>query len=284
MFRACVLGSGSGGNCTAVWTSKTRVLVDAGKLKPKYILGELQRLGLARIDAILVTHAHTDHIDRTTYELASERRIPIYCNRTTWRAAKSKTDDLKELEMGSPKLVHFFDGAAFRVGDLTVKPFGVPHEGLGQRNGRQHAGAPVGFMLEHESNGRTCVLGYATDLGHVPDEVVDHLADSDALIMEANHCESLVDQRGAFHGPWVKSPVGHMNNYDTGRVIVKIVRGRPNGPKPLRVLLAHISQDHNTGARALRQVGEIVKGCDVELAGLHLTYQDRRSRIVEVGR
>ncbi len=283
MFRVCVLGSGSGGNCTAVWTGRTRVLVDAGGLALAHILRGLRSLGLARVDAILITHAHGDHIGSTTYELASEGRIPVYCNRITWRIAKRKTEGLEELEWGNPKLVRFFDGAAFPVGDLTVRPFAVPHMGLGQRNGRQHAGAPVGFVIRHESNRRTCVLGYATDLGHVPDEVVEELADSDVLVMEANHCERLVDKRGAFHGPWVKSDVGHLNNRDAGRAIVKITRRRPNGPKPLRVLLAHISQDHNTEARALHQVGEVLAEYGVRLAGLHLTHQDRRTRVVDIG-
>jgi phosphoribosyl 1,2-cyclic phosphodiesterase len=260
------------------------VLVDAGGLAPEYILRGLKRLGLTRVDAILITHAHGDHIGWTTFELAHVRKIPVYCNRTTWRVAKRKTDDLRLLEECRPKLVRFFDRASFCVGDLTVRPFRVPHEGLGQHNGKAHAGAPVGFVLKHKSNGRTKVLGYVTDIGHVPEEVLDYLADSDVLIIEANHCRQLVEEIGAYHGPWVLSDDGHLSNIDAGGAIVKIMGRRPNGPKPLRVLLAHISQDHNTEARALRQVRKIVKDCDVKLAGLHLTYQDRRSRVVEVGR
>lgn len=246
------------------------------------MLRGLKRLGLARVDGILITHAHGDHVGWTTLELAHDRKIPVYCNRTTWRVAKRKTDDLRLLEKCRPKLVRFFDSAAFRIGDLTVKPFAVPHMGLGQRNGKAHAGAPVGFVLRHKSNGRTKVLGYATDLGHVPDDVVAHLADSDVLIMEANHCERLVDELGAYHGRWVKSDVGHLNNFDTGWAIVEIMRRRPNGPKPLRVLLAHISRDHNTKSRALGQVGGILKECHVRLAGLHLTYQGRRTKVIDI--
>ena len=168
MFKACVLGSGSGGNCTAVWTSTTRVLIDAGGgLRPGYILQQLKRLSLARVDAILVTHAHGDHINQTTLDLSCDRGIPVYCNRITWRVAKSKNGDLQTLEECRPKLVRFFQDGPFRVGDLTVKPFLVPHEGCRQHyghRGNDHAGSPVGFAISHEQRGRTYGLGYATDL------------------------------------------------------------------------------------------------------------------------
>jgi len=281
MFKVCVLGSGSSGNCTAVWSGRTRLLIDAG-LDPEDVQGELKRLGLARIDGILITHAHTDHIGWQTYELAVDLRIPVYCNRTTWREAKRKCEDLEELELGRRKLVRFFDGTPFRVGDLRVSPFRVPHAGLGQRNGRQHAGLPVGFAIAYMHRGRTYGLGYSTDLGHVPDSVIAHLSDVDVLVIEANHCERLVDKVGAFHGTWVKSDFGHLNNYDAAWAIVKISGRRSNGPKPLRALLAHISKDHNTETRALRQVRGILKECEVEIAGLYLTYRDRRSRVIDI--
>jgi phosphoribosyl 1,2-cyclic phosphodiesterase len=287
MLKVCVLGSGSGGNCTAVWTGTTRVLVDAGGgLRPGYIREHLERLSLARVDAILVTHAHGDHINRTTVELCRELEIPVYCNRATWKVAKGKVPDLSCLEAAEPKLVRFFGDACFEVGDLAVKPFSVPHEGCGQHYGSRvndHTGNPVGFVISHTHRGRAYGIGYATDLGCVPDRVVDHLADVDVLVLESNHCEHLVEEVGAYHGPWVLSDVGHLSNCDAGEAIVKVMGRRPNGPKPLCVFLAHISQDHNTEARALRQVGRKLKDGGVELAGLHLTYQDRRSVVVEVG-
>ena len=281
MFRVCVLGSGSGGNCTAVWTSRTRLLIDAG-IARRRVQRELARLGLARIDGILVTHAHSDHVGWETYKLASEQEIPVYCNRTTWAAARQKCDGLRELEMESPALVRFFDGEPFRIGDLQVSAFPVPHASMGHRSRRNGAGKPVGFTITQEHHGRSYALGYATDLGHVPDAVVAELADVDVLVIESNHCELLVDRLGQYHGPWVKSPFGHMNNLDTGRAIARIVRQRPNGPKPLRVLLAHISQDHNTEARALHQVRAMLEECEVELEGLYLTHQDRASRTIDI--
>jgi phosphoribosyl 1,2-cyclic phosphodiesterase len=269
-----------------VWTSKTRLLVDAG-LELKRVQRGLEYLGLARVDGILITHAHGDHIGQTTLDLSFEMDIPVYCNRNTWRIAKSKNGNLRELEECRPRLVRFFGSAAFRVGDLTVKPFRVPHEGLAQHYGHRandHAGSPVGFAITHKHHGQMYGVGYATDLGKVPDSVVGHLADVDVLILEANHCEHLVEKKRLYHRHWVLCDAGHLSNYDAGGAIVGIMDARSDGGRPLRVLLAHISKDHNTGSRALSQVRAVLKDCDVKLAGLHLTYQDRRSRVVEVGR
>ena len=69
--RVCVLGSGSGGNCTAVWTRDTVLLIDAGKLAARYIRDSLAKagLGLPDVTGVLITHCHTDHIGDTTYRL-----------------------------------------------------------------------------------------------------------------------------------------------------------------------------------------------------------------------
>src|ERR1700747_1931952 len=62
-LRVSVLASGSSGNCTLLETSRTRLLVDAGLGKRE----TLRRLGalahsLDRLDGIVISHEHTDHI------------------------------------------------------------------------------------------------------------------------------------------------------------------------------------------------------------------------------
>src|SRR5271157_4735042 len=58
-----VLASGSKGNCTVISSSGTRLLVDAG-LSCRELLCRMLLCGLDphSIDAILITHEHTDHI------------------------------------------------------------------------------------------------------------------------------------------------------------------------------------------------------------------------------
>ena len=74
----CSIASGSSGNCIFVGTERTSVLIDAG------ISGKRVKEGLYAIDrrpedldAILVTHEHSDHI-RGLGVLARKYGIPIY--------------------------------------------------------------------------------------------------------------------------------------------------------------------------------------------------------------
>src|SRR6478672_7209778 len=63
IVKFCVLASGSSGNAALLATEKTRILVDAG-LSMKELGKRMAAVGenLEDIDAILITHEHSDHI------------------------------------------------------------------------------------------------------------------------------------------------------------------------------------------------------------------------------
>ena len=62
-IRVSVLGSGSRGNATYIRTEKVRLLIDCG-LGPRTLAKRLRSIGEDpdRIDAVFVTHEHTDHV------------------------------------------------------------------------------------------------------------------------------------------------------------------------------------------------------------------------------
>ena len=62
-MRICNLASGSSGNCTYIEGDSARILIDNGK-PFSYIFNALNELNIApeTIDAILITHEHSDHI------------------------------------------------------------------------------------------------------------------------------------------------------------------------------------------------------------------------------
>jgi phosphoribosyl 1,2-cyclic phosphodiesterase len=86
MMRMTVLASGSKGNSTVISSSRTRVLVDAG-LSCRELLRRMSIAGEdpARLDAILITHEHQDHIAGLSV-LARRLEIPVFFTEPTHRA------------------------------------------------------------------------------------------------------------------------------------------------------------------------------------------------------
>ena len=62
-MRVIVLSSGSKGNTTYIESEDTKILIDIGN-SCKYVTDKLKTIGIDgnEIDAILITHTHTDHI------------------------------------------------------------------------------------------------------------------------------------------------------------------------------------------------------------------------------
>ena len=89
-MRFASLGSGSEGNALLVeaqcGTTTTRVLLDCG-FSAKEVERRLGRLGLRvdDLDAILITHEHTDHIG-SALTLARKWSIPLHMSWGTARA------------------------------------------------------------------------------------------------------------------------------------------------------------------------------------------------------
>jgi phosphoribosyl 1,2-cyclic phosphodiesterase len=127
-----------------------------------------------------------------------------------------------------PAVEYFQSGNPFRIGDIAVTPFTIPHDAVD----------PVGFVFEVES----ARLGIATDLGYVPSNLHAHLRRCDVLMLESNHdLEMLRD--GPY--PWavkqrVMSRVGHLSNDAASDFLARNYDGHAAW-----VVLAHLSESNN---------------------------------------
>lgn len=227
-FQFASLGSGSEGNATVVRTSDACLLVDCG-FSYKKLCERLPSLNLkpSDIDAILVTHEHADHI-RGVGPVARKLNIPVYLTEGT---AEART--LGRL----PRLEYLKAGDAVYFGELVAKAHGVPHD----------AREPVQFTFHYQH----LSLGLLTDVGCVPDALLDAYKNLDGLIVEANH-----DVQMLAYGPYppslklrVGGHFGHLSNEQCRNVLEHI-----NWQKLQHLVIAHVSQKNNSPARVLAKL------------------------------
>jgi phosphoribosyl 1,2-cyclic phosphodiesterase len=231
IVKFCVLASGSSGNAALVATENTRILVDAG-LSVTQLRKRLAAIGedLGRVDAVLVTHEHSDHIAGlpviSRYQRldeASGRRLRavIYLSRLT-----ARTIDWGEQ---MPRRIEAFQaGTGFAIGDIEVQSFSIPHD----------AADPVGFCFQAQG----VRIGVATDLGYVPESVKFHLRRADLLLLEANHDLDML-KVGPY--PWsvkqrVMSRVGHLSNMHMSDYLMQDLDS-----STANLVLGHLSQQNN---------------------------------------
>jgi len=222
-----VLASGSAGNAAFLSTSKTRVLIDAG-LSVKELTRRLAEIGetLEDLDAVLITHEHSDHISglpRLVRARAKKKKpIAVFVSRLTAPMIEWEGMDCP------PPVEHFQAGSDWTVGDVKVQSFGIPHD----------AEDPVGFCLEAEG----VKVGVATDLGYVPDSIKYHLRGVHFLLFESNHAIEML-KVGPY--PWsvkqrVMSRKGHLSNDTTCDYIENDLDGNVQA-----LILGHLSEQNN---------------------------------------
>lgn len=218
----CVLASGSSGNAAWFSTGQTRILLDAG-LSLKELARRLALIGedLESLDAILITHEHSDHVAGLPVLARSKKvRAPIYLTKLTAPAI--------EWGPAEPRLETFQAGACFTIGDVEVTSFSIPHDALD----------PVAFSFE----ARGVRIGVATDLGYLPASTRYHLRRTDLLLLEANHDLDML-KVGPY--PWsvkqrVMSRVGHLSNLGMSEYLLEDFDGATD-----RLVLGHLSEQNN---------------------------------------
>jgi phosphoribosyl 1,2-cyclic phosphodiesterase len=244
-----VLASGSGGNCTLVSSSATRLLVDAG-LSCREIMRRMKLCGEdpCSVNAILITHEHGDHVAGLRV-LARKLKVPVYITGATHDSYRKWARDSAGNKVTLERKEYFSSGRAFHIGDVTVMPFTIPHDAVD----------PVGFTFISEG----IKVGICTDLGYIPPNVRNHLRGCQMLMIESNHDLELL--RGGPY-PWsvkqrVMSRVGHLSNEALADFLTSDYDG---GAEFL--ILAHLSEKNNhpeiarmTAERALGEQRSFVR-------------------------
>ena len=232
------LGTGSRGNATLVESGDAKVLIDQG-FSGKQLEIRLARMDIKpqEIDAIVLTHHHSDHGGGASI---AQRRwdIPIFCND---RTATALNLDLRNVHLfESLEVLEFAD-------DLALLPVPVPHSGADN----------VAFIASHRGE-RGAVI---TDLGSWTDELVNHVSGCQHISIEANY-----DHQRLWNGPYpmrlkdrIAGRGGHLSNDQTGQFLSQVVDKETRS-----LVLTHLSEKNNAPHLAestvLHQIDELFEG------------------------
>lgn len=253
MMQVCTLASGSSGNALLVRSGGTAVLVDVG-ISARRITTALREIDVdpRTLSGILITHEHSDHISGLT-TLTKQLSLPVYTTAETARQLCYRIAFLEDL------IRPLTPGQGTDIGCIWAHAFRTPHDTDGS----------VGFSLSSESEKVTVV----TDLGHVTPDVLEQVRGSNLLVAEANHDVDWL-QSGSY--PYylkkrILGDFGHLSNEASAELVCSAVESGTS-----TVLLAHLSSENNTPARAHSVVEQCLKraGVDPE-SDIHLSVAPR---------
>ena len=235
-MKVVPLASSSSGNAYVVETEGSAVLVDCG-----ICYRELKDVA---VDAVLITHSHSDHISGLK-TLLKYRDIPVYANVMTAEAVAH------ECGIDDSAFVCFENGQEFTVGSFSVAAFSVPHD----------TSDPVGYILK--ADGETYFHG--TDIGTPLDSIGLKFAEATIATLESNHDPVMLRQSG--RPPYliqrIAGPRGHLSNDQACELVRRFA-----SPRLKKLYLAHLSRQCNSEHIAICSMRETLKEIgrtDIEL-------------------
>jgi phosphoribosyl 1,2-cyclic phosphodiesterase len=236
-MKITVLGSGSTGNAVLICTEKTRVLVDAG-MSAKQILERFATVGEDPngLDAILITHEHSDHAGGLRVLLRSVK-CPVFVSEATEDSyygtrkgvADGDSEAVKRRDVLKSRTVKIESSREFRIGDIDFEPFSVPHD----------AADNFGFIAKKDG----VRIATLMDFGHITTLIKDKLNGCDCIVVESNHSRDMLKTCPVYS--WdlkqrIMSRTGHLSNEDLSDWLTNEYDGAARD-----IVLAHISQRAN---------------------------------------
>lgn len=223
MARFCSLFSSSSGNCTYIGSSGGGVLIDAG-VSAKQITLKLDCIGVspADINAIFVTHEHTDHISGLRV-FASKNNIPVFASEGTAEALEKNGTANGKFEL------NVIPEKGMECGGQFIFPFATSHD----------SAQSCGYTVTTSDDRKIAV---ATDTGIVTDEIRTAVEGCDLILAESNHDIGML-RNGSY--PYmlkrrILSDVGHLSNLACSEFVTELVK---NGTT--RLVLGHLSKENN---------------------------------------
>lgn len=252
-MKIIVLSSGSKGNTTLVLTEKAKILIDCGN-SCKYICEKLETINIEPedIDAILITHTHSDHI----------KGLQVFLNKFN---TKVYLTEKMQPELQFVKNYCLIEEHNFTINDIQVDVIKTSHD----------ASDSQGFILTN--NNKSAV--YITDTGYINIKYHDKLKNKNLYIFESNHdVEMLNNSKYPFHlRKRILSDKGHLSNYDSAKYLSDFI-----GENTKYILLAHLSEENNTYELAYETLLDRLNNCNKHVDNIIIAEQNIETELIEI--
>lgn len=203
-------------------------MIDAG-ISCRETEKRMNKLGLSfsLVKALFISHEHSDHITGIS-ALSKKFQLPVYLTEGT----------LKNISLPiNPELIRIVKAPqTISIGGLNIIAFSKLHD----------AAEPVSFVVSHQQTH----IGIFTDIGHSCKEVIKHFNYCNAVFLESNYCEEMLEN-GSYPlhlKQRIRGKKGHLSNNQALDVFIN-----HRGKQLSHLILSHLSQNNNTMEK-VRQV------------------------------
>jgi len=224
-MKYSILASGSKGNCTYIQAGSTQLVIDCGMSK-RYLTQAFHSINvnLEEIDALLITHDHSDHISQLNMFKGVKCVVaPVLLGLR------------EDNKVWMPYINH-------RINDVDIMPIVLSHD----------CDMIYGYIVCHMNE----KLVYITDTGYFKSKDFNLIQGADYYIIESNHDIDLLmkSNRPYPTKQRILSDTGHLSNEDCSYILSQIVTTRTKD-----IVLAHLSQEANQPELAIHCVNEALE-------------------------
>lgn len=227
-MKVVIVGSGSKGNCTYIETPQSKILIDSG-ISHLQVKNTLSKYGLSLkdLDAIFITHEHTDHM-RHLVSIMSRTRAKVFMYESSF------VNSNRILNGGIPKdRICFIDECQkYEIKDIAVVAIKLSHDTTNC----------FGYLVKELNTSDNISYASITDTGYLDSKYYPLLSSINTLLIESNHD---VEMLLGSSRPWILkkrilSECGHLSNVDCVKALKQIVSSYTQN-----IILGHISEECN---------------------------------------
>lgn len=234
--------SSSSGNCLALWSDTTKLLIDCGLSSMKRTRHALRTVfgDPAQIDSVLITHAHGDHISYYPLRVLDEYGFTV-------RLHGNCMDQLKEKHFNGYGFKNLnivpYKNKKFTVGDFCIKPFEVMHNPYYPT---------YGYQIKCQKKKIVIVTDFSDW-----ESVIKYFIGADFIFVESNHDLDLLEKYYNYNSRF------HMSNCDTAELLINVRNESRKAPK--MIMLGHLSSQRNKAELALDETKLAFRDAEIKI-------------------